>query len=285
MKVIGTILIALAVCLPARAIEFNVGLDPVQEIPTPNLGDATPTGSSTVIVDTTTGEVTVAGDFAGLTSAAAAAHLHGLAPSGSTAGVLFGMSTIDAAQSGTFSGSGTLDATQLSGLLSGETYLNLHTGQNAPGEIRGQVIDDDIVVYRLSLSAAEEIPAPNLDGASPSGSATVVVDTSSGAIEVSGDYQGLTSDAMAMHLHGFADVGQTSGVIFPIDVTGGTSGSLTGKATLAADELSGLLDGMTYLNLHTQTNAAGELRAQVVPEPTALVLALGMLALLPRLRR
>lgn len=37
---------------------------------------------------------------------------------------------------------GTLTGTDLCGLLSGNTYINLHTGQNAPGEICGQVVPE-----------------------------------------------------------------------------------------------------------------------------------------------
>jgi hypothetical protein len=47
---------------------------------------------------------------------------------------------MDLATDGTrFSGSGTLSAANMAGLLAGQTYLNVHTAANPGGEIRGQV--------------------------------------------------------------------------------------------------------------------------------------------------
>lgn len=275
----------LAIGSHARAIEYNILLDTAQEIPAPTLNGATPSGTATVDVNTITGEVTVSGSFAGLTSAARAAHIHGLAPAGSTAGVLLGL-TADSATSGSLSGTGTLDAAALAGLLAGQTYINVHTPNNGPGEIRGQIVDSDIMVYNLTLSPDQEIPAPNLGNASPSGSATVVVDKSSGLVEISGSYTGMTSNVAAAHLHGLAGPGSNAGVIFGFSVTGGTEGTFSGSSTLDDANLSGLLAGLTYINVHTANNGPGEIRAQVVPEPSALVLLLGgMLPWLHRFRR
>ena len=251
----------------AHGITIDVTLDPNQELPPPTLNGATPSGMGTVEVNTITGDVSVSGNYTGTSSDVAAAHLHGLAGAGQTAGVIFPF-TVSGGASGTFSGSSVLSAENLGGLLAGQTYLNVHTANNGPGEIRAQVADSDIKVFNVLLDAEQEIPAPTLDGFTPSGAATVVVDVSTGDIEVSGTYTGITSEVGAAHLHGLAGAGQSTGVIFPFTVSGGVSGTFSGSSVLSTENLAGLLTGQTYLNVHTANNGPGEIRAQVVPEPT-----------------
>jgi hypothetical protein len=274
----------LGISASAWSIEFNIGLDAGQEVPAPTLDGAAPSGEATVSVNTITGDVSVTGTFTGLTGNASAAHTHGLAPAGVSAGVLVPLAA-DAAASGSLTGGGNLAAENLAGLLQGQTYVNIHTAMNAAGEIRGQIVDADIRVYQLTLDTASEVPAPNIGDATPTGLATLVVDTSSGLVEVTGSYTGMTTDVTAAHLHGLADPGVATGVLFGFDTTGGVAGTFSGTGTLSAENLAGLLDGKTYVNVHTSQNGAGEIRAQVVPEPSSMLLVLlGALPLLARRR-
>jgi hypothetical protein len=128
------------------------------------------------------------------------------------------------------------------------------------------------IVYDLVLDPDQSVPPPTLDGATPSGTALVDVNTITGEVSVAGDYTGLTSDAVAAHLHGLAGPGEAAGVVFGFTVDGGTAGNFTGGDTLSADNLAGLLAGHTYINVHTLENAAGEIRGQVVPEPASIAL-------------
>jgi hypothetical protein len=43
----------------------------------------------------------------------------------------------------------------------------------------------------------------------------------------------------------------------------GTSGSLIGTVSLDADQLAWLIDGLTYVNVHTPAHDAGEIRGQI----------------------
>jgi hypothetical protein len=52
-------------------------------------------------------------------------------------------------------------------------------------------------------------------------------------------------------------------VPFP-NVTG-TAGTLTGTLTLDETQRSALTAGLTYVNIHTETNPGGEIRGQIVP--------------------
>lgn len=282
-------LIALAACclsLPAAfAITFDVALDTAQEVPTPNTSGFSPSGTATVDVTIADGSFTVAGSYSGMTSNVSGSHLHGLAGPGATAGIIQGLSNTGGT-SGTFTGGGTLSAVNLAGLLDGNTYLNIHTANNGPGEIRGQVVDADIVVFDIVLTAGQEVPTPNVAGFTPMGTATVVADRSSFEVEIVGSYSGLTSNIVGSHLHGPADFGATANVLFGLNNTGGTAGTFDGSATLAPGDFQSLLDGLTYINVHTQNNGPGEIRGQVIPEPAScLLLAAGLCGVALRRRK
>ena len=251
------LLITLSCYGTADAITYDVALDSAQAVPAPTLNGSTPSGMATVDVNTLDGSVSITGTYTGTTSNVSASHLHGLAPAGTATGVILGLSP-SGGTAGTFSGTGTLSTTNLDGLLDGVTYLNVHTANTGPGELRGQVVDSDIQVFRIGLDAMQAVPAPTLNGATPSGSATIVVDTSTGDIEITGSYMGTTSDVTVAHLHGLAPPGMAVGVIFGLDHSGGTSGTLSGSATLDATQLAGLLAGETYINLHTVNNGQSE---------------------------
>lgn len=115
---------------------YTVPLTGAEEAPTPVT--TTATGTATVILNPTSGLVTVSGTFTGLSSMANNAHLHGPAAVGANAPPILQL-TFDMATSGVFAGSGTLTATQVQDVLMGRTYLNVHSVNFTAGEIRGQV--------------------------------------------------------------------------------------------------------------------------------------------------
>ncbi len=107
----------------------------LQEVPADT---STASGSCTASVDDSTLTVTFDGSFAGLQSPASAVTLHGLAGPGVVAPVLL-QAAFPAATSGTFSGSGSLSATDVAGMLGGKSYCEIADGAFPTGEIRGQL--------------------------------------------------------------------------------------------------------------------------------------------------
>lgn len=94
--------------------------------------------------------------YAGLTSAAIAAHLHGPAADSTIAGVLLDFAALPQGRSGTLqlgtsgTAAGSIDlAANVNSMVTGDSlfkllhagllYVDVHTGQNSAGEIRGQV--------------------------------------------------------------------------------------------------------------------------------------------------
>ena len=118
-------------------------------------------------------------------------------------------------------------------------------------------------VFTITLIGDEESPPVATNG---TGQAKVSVDPS-GAVTVNGTYSNLTSDAFAAHIHGSARRGMNTGILVGLSQTGGTSGTISGGGMLNPGQVNDLLNGLTYVNLHTTMNSGGELRGQIDSVP------------------
>jgi hypothetical protein len=153
------------------------------------------------------------------------------------------------------------------------------------------------VTFVGHLTGANEVPpVPS----SATGLATVVLDAAAQTLQINATFSGLTSNTNAAHIHCCAPLGTNAGVAttvpaFPGFPLGGTSGSFTsavfdlaqptiynpafvtlqgGLTQAEAALIAGILNGTTYLNIHTVNFPGGEIRGQLeaVPEPTTLLL-------------
>jgi hypothetical protein len=105
-------------------------------------------GFATVVLDDVLNTLDVEVSFSGLTSNAAASHIHCCAPLGTNAAVRVAFGNFPAVTTGDYHPAlFTLGSTVgglpladfLSGLNSGLAYVNIHTANNPGGEIRGQL--------------------------------------------------------------------------------------------------------------------------------------------------
>ena len=163
VTLIGLVLAVLMLSAVARAdqLVFTTTLTGAQEVPptgSPGIG------SALVTLDTATNLLTVNVAFAGLGSPTIASHIHCCTPPGANAivattvptfpgfplGVTTGtyLMTFDLTLASTYNPAfitahgGTVAGAQaafIAGLISGQTYLNIHTSQFPGGEIRGQL--------------------------------------------------------------------------------------------------------------------------------------------------
>lgn len=80
-------------------------------------------------------------------------------------------------------------------------------------------------------------------------------------------YSDLPVAATAAHIHGPGTVDQAVGVMVSLAPFNGgafgTSGTLAGTVTLTPEQLAALVDGKTYVNIHTAANPGGEIRGQI----------------------
>ncbi len=95
---------------------------------------STGTGSGTFTVDTTANTMSFNVTFSGLTSPETAAHIHGPAPRGTDAGILFALS-LGSPKVGVWN----YPEAQEANILNGLTYVNVHSSMFPGGEIRGQI--------------------------------------------------------------------------------------------------------------------------------------------------
>ncbi|HTL57314.1 MAG TPA: CHRD domain-containing protein [Candidatus Limnocylindrales bacterium] len=163
MKALSTLSLLLAIGFSAQAalIKFQlsppgtdvaVGLSASNQVPPAT----TSTGSGGeisggIVFDTDTGILQVAvgygsaAGFTDLTGAATAMHIHGPAGAGTNADVLvslvpYNFPASDPTKGGVIVGTIAWPSADISALLSGLTYLNIHTAAFPDGEIRGQLI-------------------------------------------------------------------------------------------------------------------------------------------------
>ena len=95
------------------------------------------TGTFTGTYDTATKTISYSVTYSDLTGPATAAHFHGPAAIGKSAGVEL---PIKGELASPIKGSATLTADQEKNLMDGETYFNIHTAANKNGELRAQVM-------------------------------------------------------------------------------------------------------------------------------------------------
>src|ERR1700722_17169756 len=118
---------------PAFAEKFKAVLDGKSEVPPTT---STGTGTADVDYDPATKKLSWKLTYTGLTGPATAAHFHGPAAVGENAKPSV---PISGATSSPAEGSATLTDEQAAMLEAGKFYVNVHTGANPGGEIRGQV--------------------------------------------------------------------------------------------------------------------------------------------------
>ncbi len=168
--------------------------------------------------------------------------------------------------------------------------MNLLRFSLLAGLVFGITASGNAILYNWTttvMSGLEEVP-PN---ASPgTGLVTGTLDDVTGNWSVtSGSFSGLTAPATAAHIHGPAGPGVNAGVIGPLTVVGGTSGSLSGAGVFTVAQVTAMVNGQTYVNVHSSTFPGGEIRGQItatpVPEPATIALLGTGVALLFRRKR
>jgi hypothetical protein len=151
----------------------------------------------------------------------------------------------------------------------------------------------DPLVFTGTLSGTQENPA----NASP-GTGTVTVTVDGNIMTIDANFSGLLGNTTAAHIHCCAPAGSNAGVAtqvpsfvgFPLGVQSGTFSNtfdLTQASTYnpafitanggtvagaQAAFMAALQSWRTYFNIHTNLFPSGEIRAQLIPEPTTLIL-------------
>ncbi len=244
---VATAALAFGISHSADAAEFiySAVLNGTQEVP-PNASPAIGGGQFTIDTDANT--VTYRIVYNGLLGAESAAHFHGMAAPGANAGVLIALPAGNVK-----AGVWNYVEAQEANILAGLVYVNIHSAVFGGGEIRGQVVP-----LNAQLDGGQEVP-PN--GSGGAGWGVFTIDTVTNTLNYHIAFGGLAGAETAAHIHGIAMPGVNAGALFALPL-----GSPKIGAWVYPDAFEmAILEGRTYVNIHSAVFGGGEIRAQIVP--------------------
>ncbi|KWF26208.1 CHRD domain-containing protein [Burkholderia pseudomultivorans] len=119
----------------------------------------------------------------------------------------------------------------------------------------------ETVRLSANLQPSSEVPPTATHG---SGAVDASYDTATHTLKWTITYENLTGPATAAHFHGPAPVGQNAGVQVPIPKDELAS-PIKGSKVLTDAQVTELMGGKWYFNVHTKEHPSGEIRGQVMP--------------------
>ena len=163
---------------------------------------------------------------------------------------------------GTLAGMVRLNTNQVIAARTGLLYLDLQTAQSPEGEIRGQLVPS---LMQSILDPAREVPALPFPGV---GNGVGVLIVSHKTLSLGVGYRSLLKSATLAHIHGPATTSQSAQPIVNLELLNGpgfgSSGTLVGTVNTTPALIAALVDGLTYLNVHTLAYPGGEIRGQIL---------------------
>lgn len=215
----------------------------------------------------------------GLSAAIDAAHFHEGRP-GTNGGVIFNLTPFLTSVGGAYGYWTENDMapfnTHAAKFRMNNVYVNVHTATFPSGEIRGNVVRsseffEDLPVDPMfsgdlliagKLTGGAEVPPVMTDAV---GVTSFLLNDTRDAIEVNVSVNGLSGPITGIHVHEGA-VGENGGVVFNLtDFVNGNRISTT-LTDFSVEQLATFLTGGYYLNVHTEANPGGEIRAQLMLE-------------------
>jgi len=155
-----------------------------------------------------------------------------------------------------------------------DVYVNVHTDLFGGGEIRGNIIrasglfqelpfdpkfSDDLMLNAILLGE-NEVPEVTTDAIAL---ATVFFDTDKSSAKVNITAKGLSGPITGVHIHE-GDFGSNGPVLIPLDNVGNRVQMEIND--ISPIDLISIMNGSTYVNIHTDENPAGEIRGQLFLE-------------------
>ncbi len=114
--------------------------------------------------------------------------------------------------------------------------------------------------FKATLDGTQEVPT---NASAATGVVIIKYDATTKNLQLTGDYQNLTTSLTVSHVHSPAAPGANAGVLFDIINSGGTSGTLKASASLTVAQEADLVAGNMYVNVHSSTFTGGEIRGQI----------------------
>lgn len=228
-------------------------LNGAQEVPAVSTNAV---GVATITMNADMTQATINATVSSLSSAFAGAHIH-MGASGANGPVMVDLT--NSYRFGRITQTFAVDATLRTAILSGNTYLNVHTATNLGGEIRGQLAVEAPLSFVGVLSGLNQVPAVAVNA---TGLVSAHYTSNTQILEINAQWTGLSSPITGAHLHVGA-AGSNGPVVQDLitEVVGNTIRTKVAVTSYGAD----LLNGNIYLNVHTGNNPDGEIRVNLTP--------------------
>jgi hypothetical protein len=227
---------------------FTISMSDSQETPSTGSGA---TGTGWAWLDTT-GNVRYRVTVAGLSDTLTGAHFHAAA-AGVAGPVIHPVSFTDSTSQDS---SAVFADADLMKMLKGGVYFNVHTKAHPGGEIRGQLMQANGMIFSAFLDGSQENP-PNTSKGQATAWAKLNADLSSLTYRVT--YAQLDTTFTASHFHR----APSGAVVQPITFSGNTSEGTWNN--IPDSLLLALVKGNLYLNIHSIAHPGGEIRGFVKP--------------------
>lgn len=239
---------------PASAQKLGMlapSIDAVQETP-PN--NSTAIGSAAFVLDRQANRLDYYITFGGLSSTETQAHIHGFSAPGTPSGILHAL-PLGSPKIGSWN----YMESQEQGIVDGLTYVNIHSMNFTGGEIRGQILIDGTpqTEFAAKVDSAQEVP-PN--GSTGTGTGSFTIDTVLNTLSFNVTFSGLSSTETDAHIHA-GPPGVSGSIIFVLPLGSPKMGVWNYPEAQEAN----ILNGDTYVNIHTVNFGGGEIRGQILP--------------------
>jgi hypothetical protein len=198
-------------------------------------------------------------DIQGLESAEVSAHIH----SDAEAGAVLHTLPPGAIKTGTWTNADfpALSPARVNALRDGEFHVDVHTVGDPEGEIQGAL---------LGAPCDEECFRASLDGGQAgtfsegTGTGLFILDHTRTRLRFEVHYAGVGSPETDSHIHSETEV-----VVFPLPLGSPKVGdwNSTSVPALTPSRVEDLLDGLLYVNVHTDAHFGGEIRGQILARP------------------
>lgn len=177
------------------------------------------------------------------------AHIHE-APPGANGPIVFDLDDPTSPIEATWTG---MTPAQVSAMLAGGYYVNIHASGRPGGEIRGQLLPRTVDSFSFVANAAQEVP-PTDSTRTGNCSADLAGNASSVFVQCTHDVPVVTD----IHLHA-APPGEDGPIVFDFPGTNPFSGDVPLTPRMVADFAAGFL----YVNIHSPDYDTGEIRGNM----------------------